>query len=335
MSILKNLLLFFLFFIFISCEPSPGPEPIPKCDEPIGDEILTFRYFNETKPIIHAIPGGKEGNITAGKPIVKKVENGIDIIIPEVRIRTENNNYEITKFSVDETEFEDDCFKNYFELSSDSDTNKTDIATVLVLDMSTSLEDDMNQLKEYAKDFANTIVNSSSNSTVAVVFFSGRNTVKKTKFYKSSDISELDIEIENYKDYQNRTALYQATLEGIELLEAFDFEGEKSIVVFTDGGDNDSNNPKSLLSDIQNSTINKFVIGLRGKDFDEENLETIANQGGNFIVADNIGDLENIFKIVGRGVISVYELRYNRSDQILSQNEAIRVRFSIKSIPIK
>ena len=131
-----------------------------------------------------------------------------------------------------------------------------------------------------------------------------------------------------FSNYQERTALYEAVQTGIELLEDLDFDGIKSLVAFTDGGDNDSNNPSALLNQINSSNIEKFAIGLRGTDFQESGLEAIVNEASNFVVADNIIALERIFRIVAKGVVSIYEIRYTRSDQLLSEEEQIEIRFS-------
>ena len=122
---------------------------------------------------------------------MQPVDNGVDIVIPGVRIRTESSNYEITRIKIEEKAAGEECFILQNEFNNAQSSFQTDIATVLVLDMSSSLSENIEELKEYAKNFATTVVNSSDNSQVAVVFFSDRDAILSTGFYTSSNIQQL------------------------------------------------------------------------------------------------------------------------------------------------
>ena len=297
----------------------------------IGSESLAYTYFNAGSPTVSSTPVSEAGNIFYEPAFAEPVNNGVDIVIPGVRIRTDNSNFEITRIKIEEKAPNEECYVLQNEFNNAQTSFQTDIATVLVLDMSASLSGNIQDLKTYAKNFANTVVNSSDDSTVAVVFFSDRDAIQSTGFFTSDNIGLLDFIIDNYSNFQERTALYQAVQTGIELLEDLDFDGIKSLVAFTDGGDNDSNNPTELLAQINSSEVEKFAIGLRGTDFQESGLEAIVSESSNFVVADNIIALENIFRIVAKGVVSIYEIRYTRSDQLLSADEAIEIRFSFEA----
>ncbi|WP_116127688.1 vWA domain-containing protein [Lewinella sp. IMCC34183] len=305
------------------------------CDQPIGSEYLTYRYYNDGTPTLTPDPIDVRGNITFDPASARRVANGVEITIPGVRIRTSDSNYAITRLKIDEKQRGDNCFTFQSEFTNDQSSFQTDIASVLVLDMSTSLQGNINELKTYAKDYAGTVVNSSPNATVAVVFFSDRDAIESTRFYTSADIDELNARIDGFTNYQERTALYQAVQEGLQLLEELDFTGEKSIVAFTDGGDNDSNNPSQLVRQITDSPVEKFAIGLRGADFQQTGLRAIVGEPSNLVVADDVAALEDIFRIVGRGVVSVYEIRYTRSDQLLTADEAVEIRISAETDRIR
>jgi hypothetical protein len=332
MKSMKRKILFIttsLILVFSSCSKTRN---IEDCSEEgvIGNEYFTVNYFNEGTPTV-SDPFSINGNISFDTPFAENVSNGVDVVIPGIRVRSQTNNFNITRVNIEERGNNEPCFfvQNEFNLSDSS--FDTDIASVLVLDMSTSLLGNITQLKEYAKDYANTVVNSSDGSTVAVVFFSDRDAIQSTAFYTSSNIGQLNTIIDNFSNFQERTALYQAVQTGINLLESLPFTGEKSIVAFTDGGDNDSNNPSQLIAEINASDVEKFAIGLRGGDFQESGLREIVSQTSNFVVADNINDLENIFATVSRGVISVWQVRYSRSDQLLSSDETVQIRFSFET----
>jgi len=297
----------------------------------IGNEFLSYTYFNEGTPQLSNSPLDENGNIFYDPAFTETVANGVDIVIPGLRIRTAESNFEITGIKIEEKAANEECFVVQNEFNNSQTSFQTAIATVIVLDMSSSLSEDVQDLKSYAKNFANTVVNSSEDSKVAVVFFSDRNSIQTTDFYGSETIQDLNFIIDSYNNYQERTALYEAVKTGLDLLNELEFSGIKSLVAFTDGGDNDSNNPSELLSEITSSNIEKFAIGLRGSDFQEAGLNAIVNQASNFVVADNIIALETIFRTVAKGVVSVYEIRYTRSDQLLSQDESLEIRFSFQS----
>jgi hypothetical protein len=325
--------LFLLFTILLlsSCFDNNNSCP----EKSIGEELLTFNYFNEGTPSVTPSPTEKKGNITFEPAFATPVFNGVEIVIPGVRLRSESHNLEIVKFKVDERTGKEACFEFQNEFTNAQSSFRTKIASVLVLDMSTSLFNNIIQLKNYAKEYAKYVVYNSPNSTVAVVFFSDRDAIQVTQFYTSANINQLDQLIDNYSDYQERSALFQAVQTGIELLDNLTFEGEKSLVAFTDGGDNDSNNPSQLISKINTSKVEKFAIGLRGTDYKESSLRSIVSEPGSLKVAEDINSLQSIFCIISRSVISVYEIRYRRSDQLLSKSESVDIRLSFESKKIE
>jgi len=326
-----------LLFVLASCSGGKGDHVPNPCSQYLPGEYLTFTYYNQrgTNPVIRKTLDNSQ-HITNETPYATINANDALITIPGIRIRTADRNFEIDSIKVEETVSTSDnpnCFTHSSEFDNSSSSFKTDILSVLVLDMSTSLSRVINDLKTYAKEYAQTVVNSSPNSKVAVVFFSSRSAIQTTRFFDSTTIGELDDIITNFTNYQNRTALYEATKVGINLLEGESFGGEKSLVVFTDGGDNDSNNPSQLKSEIQRSKIeNRFAIGLKGADFRQEDLEAV---GSSTFIANDDSSLRDVFKIVGRGVISVYTIQYKRSTQSLSPGEQIKLRFSMTTKAIE
>ncbi|MFP2997439.1 vWA domain-containing protein [Spongiivirga sp. MCCC 1A20706] len=322
-------------FTFTSCDwfkSDDDDDMMSNCANLEGNEFLVYEYFNAGSPNITTQPIEKSNNINSGNPSARLEGSNVVISVPGIRVRNSSTNFEVTEFLLDEDQ--DDCYQRQSEFNASDSSIKTDIAAVLVLDMSTSLQGIIDDLKSYAKEFASTIVNSSSNSQVAVIFFSQRDAIEMTGFYNRTNIQTLNGLIDDFDNYQPRTALFEATLQGIQLITSLNFEGEKSLVVFTDGGDNDSNNPSALQQQIQNSEVLRFTIGLRGDDFDEQDLSSITSNQNNLVVANTANDLQRIFRDVTKGVISVYELLYTRSDQQLNVNEKIRIRVQVKTRPI-
>ncbi len=260
-------------------------------------------------------------------------QNTIRISLNGVRVQSSRNNFEIEKVIISEREKGNRKWEQQSEFSLNTSASKTDIASVLVLDMSTSLGNVVDDLKKYAKTFAHTVVDGTINSKVAVIFFSTRSAIQSTIFYDASNISQLDALIDGYTNYQDRTALFEATKAGIDMLDGLTFQGSKSLVVFTDGGDNDSNNPDNLKSAIGNSSISRYAIGLKGADFDKDDLDAVASDKGNSVVAKKEKDLGDVFSQITKQVVSVYHIEYNRSDQIL--NNPLEILFEVELDKIK
>jgi hypothetical protein len=296
-------------------------------------EFFTVKYKNQYgTPNVSSKPWSNSPFISVNQITTRNNGNGVVQIIAEgIRIQSESKNYEIDTVTIFEKRGNKYIIQDEFNNLKTS--KRTDIAAVLVLDMSTSLGDLVSKLKEYAKSFVEKVVLSTPNSKVAVVFFSGKNDIQETRFFGSGDYGLLNTLIDNYSNYQSRTALFEATNRGLTLLNNLNFNGSKALVVFTDGGDNDSNNPEKLEKTIQESAHLRISIGLKGKDLNKDNIESIADSKSNAIIANKSEQLENIFETVAKQVVSVYSIVYNRSDQITS--EEIEIKFEIEVDKIK
>ncbi|MBN2891253.1 MAG: VWA domain-containing protein [Bacteroidales bacterium] len=254
----------------------------------------------------------------------------IQIIASGIRVMTKKRNYEISKINIYEEYNKKFQIQNEFDNLTSS--NKTDIAVVLVLDMSTSLGELVNDLKEYAKNFTDEIVNSTDESKVAVVFFSSRDDIVTTDFYDKRNSEILKLIIDNFDTYKSRTALFQATIAGISLLDSLEFDGSKVIAIFTDGGDNDTDNPDLKLTEISSNEYLRITIGLEGEDFREDDLNAIASSKANAIIVSKSKNLEDAFKEMAKQIVSVYKVIYERSDQKLENPIEIKFEFEIDEI---
>lgn len=298
-------------------------------------EMLVYKYSNSsasTPPAAELIEQSKFISVDAASA-TNIGQNTIRISLEGVRVQSSRNNFEVKKVKISEREEGSRKWQQQSEFSLNTSASKTDIASVLVLDMSTSLGGVVDDLKKYAKTFAHTVVEGTTNSKVAVIFFSTRSAIQSTAFYDASNIGQLDALIDGYTNYQDRTALFEATKAGLDLLGALSFQGSKSLVVFTDGGDNDSNNPDDLKATINNSEIARYTIGLKGADFDKKDLESIGSDKGNNVIAKKESDLEDVFSQITKQVVSIYHIEYDRSDQIL--NQSIEILFEVELDKIK
>ncbi|MGB0432222.1 MAG: hypothetical protein ACPGLV_17230, partial [Bacteroidia bacterium] len=148
-----------------------------------NQEYLTFTYSNSnslSKPEISTLATSKSSFISFDQTSVNQIGNNrVEIIIDGVRVENSRKNFAITGQEVVERS-EGILYKNQDEFTNDQVPGITPIAVVLVLDMSTSLRDEINNLKSYAKDFVDQVVSSTNQSLVSVVFFSGRDNINAT-----------------------------------------------------------------------------------------------------------------------------------------------------------
>lgn len=315
-----------LFMVAItSCGPDDIPEGL--------DESFVVEYYNQPSPFVSPTPLERSSNLFVEG--VSAYDDGVDavIVFRGLKVQTKEANYMAKSFIIQEDR--GNGFRDEYEFGESDSNVKTDIAVVLVLDMSTSLDSIIGELKSYSKDFVRTIVNSSMNSKVGIVFFNSRNNITTTAFYSSSNAEILYDTIDNYTNLINKTALFEATNIGIDLIGNLQFDGAKSIVVFSDGGNNDSANPEFQKEKIKASGVSRYTIGLKGRDFVESDLKLIASSSSQHLVAEDIKDLESIFYRISLGVVSVYELTYKRSNAPLNDKEKVKIKVNMWADIIK
>lgn len=338
----KLIFAFFALTILVGCEKEDDPS-CPKSLEGGFEEYISYKYFNENDmPSISELPTDQSNKVVSDISVSSAEidDNKVLITIEGLRVRSDSDNFEISDFYIDEAG-NDGCYVFQSENNLTLIQENIDIASVLVLDMSTSLGTVTDSIKIYAKEYAREIANSSNNAQVAVVFFSSIATITPTSWYDKNNVSELLAIIDAFDEYTDETAVLQATVDGINLIKNLPFDGDKSVVVFTDGGDNASNNPSLLKNEISETpdNISRYAIGLRkGNDFNENTLKDIASSTGNLRVAEEseFSELGGFFKAISRGVQAVYSVSYRRSKQSLSEDmDAKQIRFQMATVKIE
>jgi hypothetical protein len=256
--------------------------------------------------------------------------NIVQILLHDVRVQTVLNNFEIKDGGIKIREKEGNKWKEQSEFDLAASSRKTDAVAVIVIDMSESIGDKIEEVKSYAKTLAADILNSTTNSHVGVVLFSEN--VQSMQFAGLSELDAIEEFIDSYTTYSNRTTLYGAVNAGLTMLENTGLLGAKSLIAFTDGGDNNTDHPETALSNITTSELTRFAIGVKGNDFDQRVLENIASKNANCAVASNYDDLQKVFKEIAQQVTSVYQISYVRSNQILDNPIQIEFEFSVDKI---
>ncbi|MGB1121571.1 MAG: vWA domain-containing protein [Saprospiraceae bacterium] len=198
---------------------------------------------------------------------------------------------------------------------------------VLVLDVSSSLGQNISTIKDNAVDMITNILTNNPEAKIAVLKFS-RGSVN-TNF--SSSISMLtqfilqdaifnSPDIGNYVlEGRNETGLYEAINSAIQLIDASSARG-KGILTFTDGVSNFSfdpqfSTPDNVISSLTNSDISSYTIGYEGNQNSVEQsiLEQIA-VNGDFSFPRNLNDLDQVFQVFSNSVAAVYDLTYDTNN---------------------
>jgi len=251
--------------------------------------------------------------------------NSIQISLNNLSISGEGVNYAVESVNVEE--FVNDNWQSFVEFSS-SYQKQTEIVIVLVLDASNSLGYQFNNVKEFAKEFVNIIFNNSSEAMVGIAAFSTEITV----FPISNNHPEILNNIDSIEQGEY-TKMYDAMMEGINLLNQIVDADGYALVTFTDGIDNYSTtNYTEVIFTLENSNIKSFTMGLEGNGgIDETILEALAVNSNEFEIVSSVTDLQNTFQLFAQSVSNVYRINYIRNNQIIS--EPREIKFIMSSRP--
>lgn len=298
-----------------------------------NSEYVTISYSNSTGggPVVEDLylrqsPFAKYDTAWAASIGQGKVQ----VILDGVRIQGTESSFELKSVSIYEDE------EGKFEVKNSgtdlATTKKSDIAVVLVLNLNASLGESLSTIKNYGKNFVDQMVANTDNSKVAVVLFAGKDDIYTSNFYDHTNVNLLKAAIDNYSSDQSKSALFEAAHQGIALLDSLVFEGSKSLVVFSNSGDTDSNNPTVLQEEIAVSPYQRIIIGLDGDDYKREDLLAIADVSANCIRVNQKEHLEVVFNGVCRQVVSVYKVIYERPDEILEKTISIKFEFGVERL---
>jgi hypothetical protein len=320
---------------------NPLEIPEPDCEEvTIKDAIiLRFEYTNYTgqQPTATIIPTSTDARVQyEALDYTPSVQSDkIVIQIPNLSLRDDNFNYIaecVTIEEFDPTRPTTDRWFEQTEFKNSRDFAETKIAVMISLDLSSSLGEDRESVKTYAKEFAQQIFTSTSNeSFVGLTLFA--DTVITYPFTNS--INEIEAALNTFPapalDAQTSTRLSDGILAGLDALDEADLDvADKVLVAFTDGNDNGSNNPTLNQQLIMESEYPRYMIGLKGKgvEYNSNYLESLASSETFFVEAENAVDLQTRFNDINELIANIYTITYNRSTQSFTEgvDEPIKLR---------
>lgn len=294
---------------------------LPGCqDDPVPAEDKLYIYGQYTNytgqaPTFTIDKELTSESITYSQPEVKQVPtkdgDRIEIKIPNLKITIDDTPYHLDDVEVEEEKSSGWSKQEEFQNVDISTKNK--LAVVMVLDMSKSLGQDVTSVKSYAKQFSEDFLNPGHGSLGLILFSEN---IQNYDF--TTTATTIRSTIENYTDYRNATTLYGAMFKGVEMLDAFSQPVDRKVLLtFTDGGDNNTNNPTTVKNKIIASKHDRYMIGLRGKggDYQEVDLKTLVTEKRNFVEADNLLAVDDAFDSILRMITTTSVINYYRTTQ--------------------
>ena len=296
-------------------------------------ELFLFGEFTNTNgnnPKITIDGQASSDEIIIGTSDASIVNNRIEMQFPNIRIEDELGIYKI-EFTEDviteelrEGEWIQDVENNLQAFYAQS------LDVVLVLDLSSSLGNDVGFVKEYAIDFINLLFIENPNSRIGIVGFSEYINSLPLTSNKTSAINFVINLVEN----QDATKLYEAMDRGIDMIENSGSEG-RALVTFTDGRNNSWSSVKyetssSIYNRLNFTNINSYTIGLTGKGgVDESVLQKLA-VNGLYEFPETTNDLLKVFNKIANSVVSTYLFVYDRNSSPITNPIKLRFRIKVK-----
>ncbi len=187
------------------------------------------------------------------------------------------------------------------------------ISVVVMLDTSGSMTMHLDLLKQAATQF---VIRLLPSDQARVGSFNDRNKILISPAAFTSDRDELMRALREDLQFGNPTALWDATDRSMDALA--DVAGRRVVLVFTDGGDNDSaRNQKHVLTRAQAEEVMIYAIGLRaqvrgqGVTRPDPGLRRVADDtGGGYFELQRTDELNTTFTRVVQELHSQYLLGF-------------------------
>lgn len=192
---------------------------------------------------------------------------------------------------------------------------KEKLNTCLVADVSGSMYEQMDVVKEAMEKFVDCIQYSSGDQTSLITF---DNTVNVNTAF-SNNKNQMVNEINNMYA-GNSTALYDALY--VAVCQAAEQEGAKCVIAFTDGYDNVSVKTSDEVISVANKYgVPVYIIGI-GYDVDVNELNYISEETGGFYQSIDDGkDMQDIYNKIYRENKELYLIEYTTNQ---TDSEAIQ-----------
>ncbi|MEN8155017.1 MAG: VWA domain-containing protein [Acidobacteriota bacterium] len=185
---------------------------------------------------------------------------------------------------------------------------KRDFHLVLLIDISSSMKDKMEYIKDAAKVFLEDLMRKGDK---AIVIFFNHEVIEDTDF--TGDINELINSISLAFPF-GATSLYDAIAHCINLIKGL--SGRNIIIVFSDGEDNNSFiDPYTLMKKAEKSNTEIYSIGKRIYSYSEDKYMTLLKKiskssGGIPFFFDHVREIKKVYKKIRKDIQAKYLLYF-------------------------
>lgn len=264
----------FLMFALQSCDDSIPPSNIvdpggggsnTQTTQNSNDEFKLKGWYINTPDttIFEVICITPDSSIQYDSVYAYKIPNStneVAIKLDSVRLIYQGKPYSINSLTVEERRKSGDWVEDTEFLVSPPE-KLTRVAVVLVLDVSESLGNKFDDIKDMAKDFTSSVFRNSFSARVGVVAFATNISVREI----TADSAIVNTFIDSTSSGRF-TALYDAMLVGIDMLEAISSGevDEWALVTFTDGINNYGTADSSMVKEALDN-IKSYVVGFQGE----------------------------------------------------------------------
>lgn len=199
------------------------------------------------------------------------------------------------------------------EISYFSKSGRSTFHLVLLIDISSSMRDKIQKVKEVAKQFLRQLMGKDDQS---IIVFFNHEVFEDSEF--TSDIGELDNALSIAIPF-GATALYDAIAYSVKLMKSI--IGHNIIILLSDGEDNSSAiDPYTLMNIAERSNSVIYSIGKKeymdGYDQYQEILSKVSvSSGGMTFFLEDVDEVRKVYEKIRRDIKAKFLLRFSPKDK--------------------
>jgi VWFA-related protein len=214
------------------------------------------------------------------------------------------------------------------EVSYFSKSGKSTFHLVLLIDISSSMRDKIQKVKEVAKEFLQELM---TREDQAIIIFFNHEVFEDSDF--TNDIHELENALSIAFPF-GTTALYDAVAYSVKLMKPI--IGHNIIILFSDGEDNSSAiDPYTLINIVERSNSVIYSIGKRTNtqenDQYQEFMEKISHSsGGITFFLESVREIQKVYQRIRQDIKAQFLLRFSPRDN-KKRNRFRKITVKIKN----
>jgi Ca-activated chloride channel family protein len=214
------------------------------------------------------------------------------------------------------------------EISYFSKSGRSTFHLVLLIDISSSMRDKIQKVKDVAKRFLRQLM---TRGDKAIIVFFNHEVFEDSDF--TSDIGELDNALSIAIPF-GATALYDAVAYSVKLMKSI--IGHNIIILLSDGEDNSSAiDPYTLMNIVERSNSVIYSIGKKEymNTFDQyqEILQKISvSSGGMTFFLDDVDEVRKVYEKIRRDIKAKFLIRFSPKDKE-RRNRFRKIKVKVKN----